>query len=264
MPLTPQITLTVNLLDYSGAQIGSAEKPAYVRIGLANFGGFLPCIPGTGVMGKVASWSQDIEYLGTELTIALWGNDVITPGGTYYVISVLDPKRNVIQAAAYQFSGTATLDLSNLAPYLPPSTPLYTPNAVVTNPTGLQTIDGDITIDGNLIVTGTITPSGGGLFQYVTTSFSATPTFTNPGGNVIFDLTLTGNVTGSSLAGMNAGDVVEFFITQDATGGRSFVWPTAVKGAGVVDGTANAVNSQMFVMRTDNNLYPTGPMTVYY
>jgi hypothetical protein len=130
--LTPQITLTATLLDYSGNALGSATQPAWLRIALCNFGPTLPCIPGTGNIGKVSSWFQDIPFTGTQITVKLWGNDVITPGGgntppqTYYAISILDAQRNVVQTGLYQFVGTLTIDLSS-APQILPGVPIGLP-----------------------------------------------------------------------------------------------------------------------------------------
>jgi hypothetical protein len=117
MPATPQITLNVNLLDLFGAQLGSVSQPAYIRIALCAAGQYLPAIPGTGMAGRIATWPEDIPYLGVAQAIKLWGNDVITPPNTYYMISILDNKRNVIQAVPYQFTGTTTYDLSTASPY---------------------------------------------------------------------------------------------------------------------------------------------------
>lgn len=114
MSLTPQITLTATLLDYSGNAIGSAANPAYLRIALCGFGQTLPCVPGSGSIGKVASWPGDIPFTGSQITVKLWGNDVIAPfTRTYYAISVLDSNRNVVQSGIYQFTGTMSIDLSN-------------------------------------------------------------------------------------------------------------------------------------------------------
>lgn len=113
---TLQITLTATLTDYSGAAIGSAATPAFLRIALAGYRGVLPCVPGTAMVGKVTSWPGDIPYTGSQITVPLWGNDVITPAGTWYSISVLDANKNVIQTGAYQFTGTQTIDLSNAVP----------------------------------------------------------------------------------------------------------------------------------------------------
>lgn len=143
MPLTPQITLKVTLLDYSGATIGTATQPAYVRISLVGYRQVLPCIPGTGNIAKVASWSAgDIPFVGSLLTILLWGNDVIAPANTYYCIAVLDANKNVLQSGNYQFTGTQTIDLSS-APQIiptPPTPPGWLPWIFVTSVAGVLTI----------------------------------------------------------------------------------------------------------------------------
>jgi hypothetical protein len=125
MPLTPQITLTFTLEDFSGNPLGSATQPAWLRVALCNFGANLPAIPGTCIIGEVSSWQVDIPYYGVAGSIKLWGNDVIVPGPniTYYAISVLDTQKNCIQTALYQFAGTMTIDLSSATPINPPNPP---------------------------------------------------------------------------------------------------------------------------------------------
>lgn len=117
MPVTPQITLTATLLDVSGNQIGTATQPAYLRIGLCGYGNTLPRIPGTAMVGQVLAFPKDLPYTGAQITVKLWGNDVITPASTFYSISILDQNKNVIQAGAYQFAGTVTVDLSSLSQF---------------------------------------------------------------------------------------------------------------------------------------------------
>jgi|ERR1700733_7414090 len=228
MPLTPQIRLTINLDDYSGNQIGSAQVPAYVRIALVNFGPFLPRVSGTAMIAKVVSWPGDIPYLGVPITVTLWGNDVITPVGTQYAISILDANKNVLQTNAYQFSGTITADLSTLSPYIPvPPTPPEVVSGLVTVP------------------------------------FSTTPVFNCAliDGNITFDFTLTGNVVSSTLINAFPGQWVCFFIRQNATGGWTFAWPSNVKNPGVVNPDPSSVSAQAFVADASGNLYPIGPMT---
>ena len=122
---TPNITLTATLLDYSGNELGSATQPAWLRIALCGFGPTLPCVVGTANLGKISSWFVDIPYVGVPLTggtaIKLWGNDQITPAGTYYAISILDTQKNVLQTGIYQFTGgPLTIDLSNAVQIVPP------------------------------------------------------------------------------------------------------------------------------------------------
>jgi hypothetical protein len=123
---TPNITLTATLLDLSGNELGSATAPCWLRIALCGFGAALPVIPGTANIGKVSSWFVDYPYIGAPFTgataIKLWGNDQIAPlNQTYYAISILDAQRNVLQTGMYQFTGTATIDLSNATQITPPA-----------------------------------------------------------------------------------------------------------------------------------------------
>jgi hypothetical protein len=226
MPLTPQITLTINLLDLQGNQIGSAANPAFVEIALYGFGATLPRIAGTGNLARVGPLSQRLIYAGAEITVDLWGNDVITPAGTGYVISIFDDQLNLLQSGAYVFNGTIEADLSTL--------PQSFPSAA-------SSVQG----------------------SEVTLQPSATPTF-NCGlvnGPVEFYLLLTENVTSSTLLPNFAGQIVLFRLVQNATGGWTFAWPSNVKNASVIDGVAGSTTAQAFFVAGNGNAYPLGPAT---
>jgi hypothetical protein len=226
MPLTPEITLTITLLDLQGDEIGSESSPAFVEIALYGYGATLPRVAGTAMLGKVGPLTQRIPYLGTPLTVLLWGNDVITPAGTGYVISILDDEGDVLQSGAYVFTGTVTADLSTLAQTFPSATASV-------------------------------------MGAEVTLQATATPTF-NCGlvnGPVEFYLVLTENVTSSTLLPNYAGQIVLFRIQQDGTGGWTFVWPTNVENPGVIDPAAGSVTSQAFFVAGNGNAYPLGPQT---
>lgn len=79
-----------------------------------------------------------------------------------------------------------------------------------------------------------------------TVTFSATPTFDFSKGNTQM-LTLTGNVTSSSLVNATAGERLLFILCQDAAGSRTFVWPASVKGGGAIGTIANKCSVQDFV-----------------
>jgi len=102
------------------------------------------------------------------------------------------------------------------------------------------------------------------LFSLVTVSFSATPTFNLSSGSS-FQITLTGNVTSSTLSGGTAGQTFVMKIVQDGTGGRTFVWPTNVLNAMSIAGQAGGaseVSTQMFFW-DGTNAYAISPGLVY-
>lgn len=119
---TPDVTLDFTLLDYQGNELGTATQPAWLQIALCNYGSNLPRVEGAGIIGEVSSWFVNIPYFGTPGSIELWGNDQITPAGTYYAVSVLDTNKNVVQTQLYIFDA-GTYDLSTATPINPPNPP---------------------------------------------------------------------------------------------------------------------------------------------
>jgi hypothetical protein len=91
-----------------------------------------------------------------------------------------------------------------------------------------------------------------------TVTFSATPVFNANLANA-FKLTLTGNVTSSTLTNADAGQLVQFEICQDGTGGRTFVAPTNVLNMGTIAATAGACSTQEFLF-DGSNAVALGPM----
>src|SRR5208282_4688493 len=66
-------------------------------------------------------------------------------------------------------------------------------------------------------------------------AFSATPSF-NFSTNSVLQITLTGNVTSSTFVSSIVGtQFLTLRIIQDATGGRTFVWPSNMKGVTNID-----------------------------
>jgi len=111
------------------------------------------------------------------------------------------------------------------------------------NATGGYTINGCasgtyVKADG----TGCGTPSGTTGENVV--SFSSTPTFsTSYAANII---TLTGNVTSSTLAAGSAGQPMTITICQNGTGSFTFAWPSNMHGTMTIGSTASKCNSQSF------------------
>jgi hypothetical protein len=79
-----------------------------------------------------------------------------------------------------------------------------------------------------------------------TVTFSTTPTFNAALGNT-FKITLTGNVSSSTLSNPLGGQPFYFVICQDATGSRTFVWPINVKGGMTIGSTLSTCSGQSFI-----------------
>jgi len=90
-----------------------------------------------------------------------------------------------------------------------------------------------------------------GVFGLNVVTFSSTPTFDANLGNTQ-KITLTGNVTSSTLSNASAGQSLDFIICQDATGSRTFVWPTNVKGGMTIGSTLSTCSAQNFIFDGTN------------
>ncbi len=113
--------------------------------------------------------------------------------------------------------------------------------------------------------TWTLQGGGGGSGNpagYTVTSFSSTPTFTAASNtSSSFLITLTGNVTSSTLAAPSTGQIITLNVCQDPTGGHTFVPPANMLGVGTVDPTANGCSHQPFYY-DGTNANPVGAMFV--
>jgi hypothetical protein len=107
-----------------------------------------------------------------------------------------------------------------------------------------------------------VNATGAGAVAMQTTnsvSFSGTPTFNAALGN-LQAITLTGNVTSSTLSNCASGQQITFQITEDSTGGRTFVWPTNVYNAGPIDITEGQASTQAFTCDGSGNAWAVGPI----
>jgi hypothetical protein len=75
-----------------------------------------------------------------------------------------------------------------------------------------------------------------------------------------FDLTLTGNVSSSSLTDTVPGQLLAFIVNQDAIGSRTFAWPSTLTGTSAIATQANSTSIQMFVVRPNGAIVPATPM----
>jgi len=100
--------------------------------------------------------------------------------------------------------------------------------------------------------------AAGQTAQVVT--FSATPVFDCSKG-LKFEITLTGNVTSSTLTNVPNGASLTFMIKQDGTGGRTFVPPGSLP-IDTIDPTANAASIQSFEVSSTGVIRYATPMMV--
>ena len=77
-------------------------------------------------------------------------------------------------------------------------------------------------------------------------AYSATPSF-DAGAVSTFKMTLTGDVSSSTLANAAAGQMLSFVVCQDATGNHNFVWPSNIKGGMTVGLQPSKCSAQAFV-----------------
>lgn len=117
MPI-PAITVTGTLQDIFGTALTGAQ----IVFMLCGYGAQLPRVSGTSLLAKTAPIAVTPNGSGV-FSQSLWGNDAITPSGTFYTVALLDEQGNTIQIACYKFTGSGSIDLSAQAPYNPPAPP---------------------------------------------------------------------------------------------------------------------------------------------
>jgi hypothetical protein len=199
-----------------------------------------------------------------------------TPAGIYYRVLARDSStgQEVLRYTQVSFNGASF----NFDLYSPLSQGQFSPpagNAV----SGNLNVNGNITATGTLVasnlpanIVSTIDNAGAALTQrtslnflgglqaadnagssrtdvrqggLTTVTFSATPTFDASTAN-LFKITLTGNVTSSTLINAVAGEPLAFMVCQDATGSRTFAPPTNVLNWVTIPTAANACVLETF------------------
>lgn len=138
----PPITLTATIQDLTGSALGSVANPAKLCIALCGFGAQLPRIVGTSLIGRPGPIY--FETTSGTFSVQLWGNDVITPAGTYYAISLIDANGNVVQSGAYQLTGGGTFDLSSLSPIISASQIAAIPQFIFSSNPAVQQCTGTV------------------------------------------------------------------------------------------------------------------------
>jgi hypothetical protein len=100
-----------------------------------------------------------------------------------------------------------------------------------------------------------IGPPGAGMTPaWSIVDFSSTPTFMVTSPMQVFEITLAGNVTSSTITGTSSdGQDVTFKICEDGIGGRTFAPPASMVGFGTVDTTPGVCNIQSFRYDASDN-----------
>jgi hypothetical protein len=101
-----------------------------------------------------------------------------------------------------------------------------------------------------------ISPVEAAIFVATVIASSPTPAFQMLGNVQLFQITLSNDVSGSTLltAGVVIPALIVFEITQDAAGGRNFAWPPNVFGGAFVNAGANETTHQLFYFDGTNAL----------
>jgi hypothetical protein len=115
---------------------------------------------------------------------------------------------------------------------------------------------------GSQIVIGTCGSGTGNPGAYTSVASSPTPTFTASSNTVnSWLITMTANVTSSTLASSAAGQFYNFKICQNSTGGYTFAWPTGFSAAAAPSPYPSACTKQSFYF-DGTNANPVGVATV--
>jgi hypothetical protein len=248
------ITISANFIDLTGSAVSGYMQAAIV----SPTGVYDLYVSGTGIIVPKFSTSGT----GTSVSVSVWGNDVVIDMAdgakdTYYTVTLFNTNNIPIWTAAYLLTGSGPINLVG-----------YPSLTIVPAPTG--TVPTNI-LTGNNVFTGSNTFTGPVSFASlsaalafltvtpVTVAYSATPTF-NAASASVFQITLTGNVTSSTLSGAVAGQFLLFQIIENGTGGYTFVWPSNVKGAMGITTAASTRNQQLFWF-DGTNAYPVAPGT---
>lgn len=92
-------------------------------------------------------------------------------------------------------------------------------------------------------------------FGQHTVAFTATPTF-DAGTTENWKMTITGNVTSSTLIGAEAGMFLKWEICQDNVGSHTFVWPSQLQNPLAIVATANTCTTEIFYYDGTNGFVP--------
>lgn len=96
--------------------------------------------------------------------------------------------------------------------------------------TGNLSVGGNATITGTTLADGSLTVTANAQTTPVVVTFSATAMTVDCALSNVFTTTFTANVTvAPTISNPADGQTINWFITQDGTGGRTMTWPTSFK-----------------------------------
>ena len=254
------ITVTAKLETVDG---NGLQGSSFVRFRLRNFSGFVPRILSSSII--VPTYFDSFPDANGNISQDLVGNDSIFPISTFYTVEFFNQGR-ITASGNYIISGAGPFDLNTQEQIILPLPPLFNfiletngvmnPNQQLFNAVAGSGMSIAAAEDGSVTFASSSIP-----MSRVVVPFSGSPTFTPNSAICVMDITLSGNVTSSTLdsSGITVPSLLLMRITQDGSGGHSFVWPVNFNGATVVDTDANSVTYQLFYWDgTDMNAVTEG------
>jgi hypothetical protein len=203
---------------------------AKVRVELSNYGPYIPSSVGVtrGTLAKGTDYAAANATPG-KFDAYLFRNDQIYPIGTFYTIIVEDEDGNVIQCGAYRFNADGDFDLATQTPIdgqdppppLPPTPPYSELLVIPYNPAIL----------------------------FDATNYTA------------FEVTLTGDVTTSTITNVQPGNLYTITFKQDGAGNHGVVWPPSIFNETDVCRIPNSRSTQTFVADENLNLFAVSAAT---
>lgn len=128
MPVpSPNITLTGTFVDMQGVAVNGGTVTATLQ----NYGGNVPQISGSATLETIIQ-STTMTSTNT-FSMVLYGNDQITPTGTYYSVTFPGPGLQTT-TKNYQLTGVGSFDLSNLTPFGSNPIPQSQPGQIMVQP----------------------------------------------------------------------------------------------------------------------------------
>lgn len=227
-----------NITDLSTANVIAGS---FIRFQLRGTGGNQPRVSGTTLIAQGVGTGQGYFFdfnpdasgnisgtlYSTRDATGLLGGEIEVGGSTtsvWYEMSLWRNGKKLSSIHCHAKNGV-TLNLSNVTP--------ISVNPAAVAPTG-DTTYARLAQDN--------------FTNYNTVAFSATPVFSGAGCFLIciFEITLTGNVTSSTLTNIPKGTIIIFKIIENSAGAWTFAFPANIRNPQSIDTTANAINVQAF------------------